>query len=197
MPGFEGLHADTQRFMHPLPIPTKHRFVHQSIRPLCTFAYAINKDSARRMLADFGHEDTRGTFAYDVRILEACRDGAYKCWSANPELVHHVDDTASEISEINGGVSAIPEAVPQTEAERDIIEAARPREVDKARARARGTPNVPCGIRTLVERMGAGRGVRTMVKAAMNMNGVCPMPIDEIDLMKGQIFERGRTDIPI
>lgn len=98
---------------------------------------------------------------------------------------------------MNGGAAAIPEEIPRTEAERIAIEAARPRDADKAKARARGTPNVTCGIRTLIERMGAGRGVRTMVKAAMTMNGVCPLSNEEIDLMKGQIFERGRADIPI
>jgi hypothetical protein len=49
-----------------------------------------------------GEEDGHGTWAYDVRLLEACRDLGWKCWSSSPELFHHKDEYDSAITEING-----------------------------------------------------------------------------------------------
>jgi hypothetical protein len=40
--------------------------------------------------------------AYDVRVLEACRDLGLRCWSVAPELMRHLD-AESEIASIDTG----------------------------------------------------------------------------------------------
>lgn len=205
MSAFQGLHIDTQRFLQHMPIPPHHRLVHQSLRPLCTFAYAVTKASAARILKDFSTEEQdHGTVAYDVRILEACRDLGWRCWSANPELFHHLDDQASEIQAINGpkpadtDLDASPNADAQKSNElKPKEDGEKPSPEDTAKARARGTPNVACGIRTLVERMGANQNVREMVKLASEVDGMCPIPLEELDMMRAQIVERGRNGLPV
>lgn len=184
MPSYEGLHVDTQRFFYPLPVPSHHRILHRSQRPLCTFAYAVTKASARRILADFSHEeDKAGTWAYDVRILEACRDLAWKCWSVNPELFHHMAEHASEIQAANAGKPLFPGREPDA--------------AQKARGKARGTPNIACGVRGIAEKLGKGAKTREVVRLAAQVDGLCPVPGDEVDGMRGQIEIAGRADLPI
>jgi hypothetical protein len=189
MPSFQGLHIDTQHFLAPLPIPAKHRIVHRSQRVLCTFAYAVTRDSARRILKELSSEETEhGTQAYDVRILEACRDLGWKCWSVNPELFHHLDDQSSEIKVVGG---------PQRESFMKKILDPGPSPEDTRRAQARGTPNVGCGIRHIVEKMKGKdeQALRETVKVAREVDGLCPISQNEIDLMKAEIVEKGRTDL--
>lgn len=84
-------------------IAAHQRMLHRSKNPLCSFAYAINRASATRLLAELSHEEKdHGSWAFDVRLLEACRDLDWKCWTANPELFHHQDEHDSSITEING-----------------------------------------------------------------------------------------------
>jgi hypothetical protein len=174
--------------------------IHQSIRPLCTFAYAVTRRSAARILADFAtEEENHGTQAYDVRILEACRDLGWKCWSANPELFHHLDDQASEIQALNlplrageaGGAPPPREGLSSSTPSSET--STKPTLEDVAKSRARGTPNVGCGIRGLVERLGASKRVREMVRLASEVDGMCPMAMEEVDGLRGQIVEKGRS----
>lgn len=100
--------------------------VHRSVWPLCTFAYAVNRVSAQRILAEFDREEEgKGTPAYDVRILEACRDLGWLCYSVTPELFHH-NDGPSEIAELNGEASS----------------------EDGRSPRDSGAPNIACGARS-------------------------------------------------
>jgi hypothetical protein len=181
MPTFEGLHVDTQLFLYPLPVPARHRILHRSCRPLCSFAYAVTKTSAKRILAELDKEDEKhGTWAYDVRILEACRDLGWKCWTINPEVFHHLNEH-SEIQKVNGGKSLFAEASPE----------------DQKRGKARGTPNVGCGIRGIAEKLGNNKKAREIVALASQFDGLCPIPDGEIDAMRGQIVEHGRDDLPL
>jgi hypothetical protein len=185
MPTFKGLHIDTQRFVEPLSIPARHRLVHESSHPLCTFAYAVNQKSAKRILAELSHEqEDHGTWAYDVRILEACRDMGYKCWSVNPELFHHSEEHSSEIQEVNGKPLFEEEHKRLTE---DIIQ----------RGIARGAPNIGCGVRTIAEKMGSDSLTMEVVKLASKFDGLCPVPTDEIDSLRGVIDIPGRNDLPL
>jgi hypothetical protein len=43
-----------------------------------------------------------GTVAYDVRVLEACRDLGMRCWSVAPELMRHLGKE-SEIASVDLG----------------------------------------------------------------------------------------------
>ncbi|KAF2497170.1 hypothetical protein BU16DRAFT_581140, partial [Lophium mytilinum] len=72
-------------------LPDQTRLLHPSRWPLCTFGYAVTRASAARLLATYGTEGPGGCQAYDVRILEACRDHGWRCWTVNPELLHHIE----------------------------------------------------------------------------------------------------------
>jgi hypothetical protein len=99
----ERMHPETEDFLRDVGLRNKQRMVHKSKKPLCSFAYGVTRASAIRILAEFSsEEENHGTWAYDVRLLEACRDLNYKCWSSTPELFHHMDEHSSEITEVNG-----------------------------------------------------------------------------------------------
>lgn len=55
------------------------------------------------MLNDIAaREAPLGTAAYDVRVLEACRDLGMRCWSVAPELMRHLGG-GSEIADVDLG----------------------------------------------------------------------------------------------
>ncbi|KAI5197304.1 hypothetical protein E4T42_09216 [Aureobasidium subglaciale] len=101
LPSPEYMHILTRRFLREIGVPVKTRVVHKSVSPLCTFGFALSRAGAHRLLYEVaGKEPEGGSEAYDVRILEACRDLNFRCWSANPELFHH-QDAPSEIAIVN------------------------------------------------------------------------------------------------
>jgi hypothetical protein len=103
LPPLERMHPDTEDWLREVGLSHKQRMVHKSRKPLCSFAYGVTRESAKRILRDLRtEEDGHGTWAYDVRLLEACRDMGWKCYTANPELFHHMDEHDSAITEING-----------------------------------------------------------------------------------------------
>lgn len=92
LPPLREMHPYTVKFLDSIHIPEYTRMMHQSIFPLCTFGFAITRNAARRLLTEIASKEAEGgTMAYDVRVLEACRDNGFRCWSANPELFHHMD----------------------------------------------------------------------------------------------------------
>ncbi|KAK4992156.1 hypothetical protein LTR50_001334 [Elasticomyces elasticus] len=133
LPDFSNLHPNTQKFLRSIQIPEKTRIVHQSIFPLCTFGYAVTRSSAARILAIAAREADGGTMAYDVRVLEACRDLGLRCWSVNPELFHHMG-MPSEIATVNAGDG--------TEGREDDLGRVR------GQSAAGRTPNIACGARS-------------------------------------------------
>ncbi|OCK91154.1 glycosyltransferase family 25 protein [Cenococcum geophilum 1.58] len=77
------LHTKTAAFLRRLGMPEHVRLAHRSHWPLCTFAYGQRGDG--------------GCQAFDVRVLEACRDHDWRCYTVNPELFHHIE-APSEIT---------------------------------------------------------------------------------------------------
>ncbi|KAF2871347.1 hypothetical protein BDV95DRAFT_495105, partial [Massariosphaeria phaeospora] len=100
VPPFSALHPVTQSTLTTHHLPPSTRLIHRSHWPLCTFAYAVTRASARRILADYGTEGPNGCAAFDVRILEACRDKGWGCWTVEPELFHHMEGR-SEIAGVD------------------------------------------------------------------------------------------------
>ncbi|KAF2789696.1 glycosyltransferase family 25 protein, partial [Melanomma pulvis-pyrius CBS 109.77] len=87
------LTPQTHALLSALRAPPATRLLHRSHWPLCTFAYAVTRASAARILSTFGTEDAgdgTGCVAFDVRLLEACRDRGWACYTVAPELFHHV-----------------------------------------------------------------------------------------------------------
>lgn len=82
---------------------TDSRMLYRSYWPLCTFAYAVTRASAESILSAYGTEGEGGCVAFDVRMLEACRDHDWRCWTVAPELFHHVPGK-SEIASVDTGV---------------------------------------------------------------------------------------------
>ncbi|KAK7716573.1 hypothetical protein SLS57_006601 [Botryosphaeria dothidea] len=100
------MHSHTKDFLDKLGLEEGQRIIHRSKWPLCTFGYAVTRASAHRILNDLAAKETEGGCeAFDVRILEACRDLDYQCYSANPELFHHIS-APSEIADVNEGIDS-------------------------------------------------------------------------------------------
>jgi hypothetical protein len=87
----------TTHFLNKHNVGERTRMIYRSRWPLCTFAYAVTRKSAARILDTYG---TGVALAYDVALLEACRDQHWLCYSITPELFHHVE-APSEIALIN------------------------------------------------------------------------------------------------
>lgn len=93
LPDPSNLHPWTASLLENLGVPPRTRLVHASVFPLCTFAYAVTRDAALRMLKQLSLEANAddGPAAYDVAILHRCRaDDGIRCWTVNPELFHHM-----------------------------------------------------------------------------------------------------------
>ena len=93
------MHPATQHFLSYLNVPPRSRLIHRAFYPFCTFAYAVTRQSAQRIVSEFSKEKEGGISAFDVQLLEACRDG-WRCWSVVPELFHH-GYAASEIFRVD------------------------------------------------------------------------------------------------
>lgn len=61
------------------------RYVHDSTGPVCTYAYAVTRHGARKILAT---QDRHGE-GVDVWLSGACRRGEIRCITVNPEVFHH------------------------------------------------------------------------------------------------------------
>lgn len=100
LPQRDHMHLFTKTFLDGIHVPPQTRLVHKSVSPLCTFGFALTRRAAKRLLEDVAANERVKCQAYDVRILEACRDLGFRCWTTNPELFHH-QDQASLISLVN------------------------------------------------------------------------------------------------
>lgn len=134
LPPLRELHPYTMKFLESIGIGEYTRMIHQSIFPLCTFGFALTRGAAHKLLTEIAVKETEGgIMAYDVRVLEACRDFGFRCWSANPELFHHMD-MESEIADAD--VQPIGEKAGADEKGR-----LKPLRLGKA-------PNIECGARS-------------------------------------------------
>lgn len=84
------LHPWTASLLKNLGVPEHTRLVHRSVFPLCTFAYAVTRSAAHRLVEELASLESTDHSAYDVAILISCRDQGLRCWSVNPELFHHM-----------------------------------------------------------------------------------------------------------
>lgn len=123
MPDLENLHPWTRDFMRGIGASqNKQRLVHESVSPLCTFAYAITRIAAERVLTEFtisepARDPEHPCKAYDVRLLEGCRDEGLRCITVNPELFHH-SSMVSEIARVSNGDTLMVE-----ESSQEFVEA--------------------------------------------------------------------------
>lgn len=82
-------------------IPPRHRRIQKAMNPVCTFAYAITKQSAQRVLDFLGRGADE---AYDVAMQHQCVMGNLRCLVVSPQLFNH-----HEPSEESGYISIVGE----------------------------------------------------------------------------------------
>ncbi|RAL07344.1 uncharacterized protein BO97DRAFT_446936 [Aspergillus homomorphus CBS 101889] len=66
-------------------LPDGRRAVYRSYNPVCSFAYALSRAGARKVLELVG---AGGDEAFDVAVMHHCRAGRLVCFSVVPEVVH-------------------------------------------------------------------------------------------------------------
>ncbi|KAF2646802.1 hypothetical protein P280DRAFT_441174 [Massarina eburnea CBS 473.64] len=93
------LDSSTSDLLHNLAVPASTRLWHRSYWPLGSYAYAVTRASATKLLT---HYSTEKTVAFDVALLEACRDRNWDCWTLEPGLVNEFK-VPSEIATVNAG----------------------------------------------------------------------------------------------
>ena len=108
MPVSRDLHPWTRSFMEDIGALSQQRLVHESVSPLCSFAYSVTRHAAQRIVNELAHREPIRSAehpckAFDVRLLESCRDHGLRCITVNPELFHH-SGVNSEISLVSQGV---------------------------------------------------------------------------------------------
>ncbi|KAG8625330.1 hypothetical protein KVT40_007081 [Elsinoe batatas] len=90
LPLREDLHPFSQKFLNALDLSQYRRAIHTSGHPLCTFAYAVNRRSAKRILKDIAPISRPESFAFDAAMLLGCQHRGLKCFTVNPEMFHHM-----------------------------------------------------------------------------------------------------------
>jgi hypothetical protein len=167
LPAPDKVYPTTANEMNDLGVPTKHRLLHRSRSPLCSFAYAMHRTSAARLLETSSTEG-KGCKAFDVRLLELCRDWGFGCYTVNPELFHH-EVANSEIAALN--------TMGQHE---DIAKG----EEKKAHGELSPTVNIRCGARMpqLAKMMQEQdrQGKELNLDEVLRQDGGCPWdPVEE------------------
>lgn len=171
------LHTKTAAFLRQLGMPEHVRLAHRSRWPLCTFAYGVTRASARRILDQYSDEGEGGCQAFDVRVLEACRDHDWRCYTINPELFHHIE-APSEIANVDE-TEAATETATAAVAEGAGIDA----QGRLQRQTLKGTPNIACGVRHpgfYTE----DAGTLAWLKAVVGEQGVCLVDQMEEDMSR-------------
>ncbi|KAI5367245.1 hypothetical protein Slin15195_G023730 [Septoria linicola] len=88
------LHPFTASLLTAFNVPEQARVIHRSQWPLCTFGYAVTRESARRILYEIApakEDPVTPMTAYDAAMLTGCRDGPLVCYTIQPELFHHME----------------------------------------------------------------------------------------------------------
>ncbi|KAI1342424.1 glycosyltransferase family 25 protein [Xylariaceae sp. FL0016] len=70
-----------------------YRQVQYSSQTVCTFAYAVTKSSAQKVLDLTG---TGASEAFDVALEAYCRQGALRCLVINPQVFNHYEPPSEE-----------------------------------------------------------------------------------------------------
>ena len=87
-----------------LRIPDRRRAIAYGYNPVCTFAYAVTRQSAPKVLqfASSGADE-----AFDIKLMNRCWSGELVCVTVNPELMHSYNSLegagyVSEVDALNG-----------------------------------------------------------------------------------------------
>ncbi|KAL4803338.1 hypothetical protein BDV18DRAFT_144613 [Aspergillus unguis] len=83
-------------------LPPGQRAVFHSGAPICTFAYALSREGAKKVLLDVGGAKDE---AFDISLMNGCRERDLHCVSVLPELFRHYipSDNMGSTSLVNPG----------------------------------------------------------------------------------------------
>ncbi|OQD80293.1 hypothetical protein PENANT_c037G09433 [Penicillium antarcticum] len=105
-------HADYTGWAHQYlsRIPDGKRAVYWSDNPVCSFAYALSHDGARKVLELTGAGQGE---AFDVKMMGECKAGNLRCISVAPEVIHQYfppeDYRLKSLVDIGNGEAPGPE----------------------------------------------------------------------------------------
>ncbi|KAI8933424.1 hypothetical protein NX059_010039 [Plenodomus lindquistii] len=145
-PHHPSFHPQTSLFLTSLSVPAHARILHRTQHPFCTFAYGVTRSSAARIVRELVREREGGVSAFDVALLEKCRDDdgeGWRCWSVGGEVFHH-GRGRSEIGSVDWGV--YEDTSPAT-ANTPIGGEAVGRSEGEEKKDKRATWNIQCGAR--------------------------------------------------
>ncbi|MCJ1259563.1 hypothetical protein MMC24_007402 [Lignoscripta atroalba] len=80
-------------------MPPATRLVHYSTAPVCSFAYAVTRHGAQKII-DWAADERTG--AYDLQLGQGCFYKHLTCLTSNPELIHHHREGGHGYSQIDG-----------------------------------------------------------------------------------------------
>lgn len=127
--------------------------------------------------------------------MEACRDLGWKCYSANPEVFHHVDGIGSEVQRANGGTPLFrdgegPESEPWRKFQRPKVVDEEGRRLVKQDGEARkerkdpNTPNIACSARAHADAVREDGRLLGIVRKMAERPGECMVNQDKQDLRR-------------
>lgn len=95
-----------------IDLPEGHRSIYWSDQPMCTFAFAVSRAGALRILDLAGQG---GAEAYDIELQGLCRSKKLKCISVVDQLFHHYRPApefgqGSDIGNLEKGLPPPPSA---------------------------------------------------------------------------------------
>lgn len=62
------------------------RVVQRAVNPVCSFGFAVTRRGAQKILKWAGKGENE---AYDIRLMQGCKQKKLSCVVVNPELMHH------------------------------------------------------------------------------------------------------------
>lgn len=82
------------------PYPERKRYIHWSAGPICTYAYAVTGQAARKLVG----RDDHGVESFDVWLHILCKGRQIRCVTVNPELFHHHEGAGPKVSLAAGSI---------------------------------------------------------------------------------------------
>ena len=168
LPTKQNLHPLTATFLTSLGMPERTRLVHESVFPLCTFAYAVTRAAARKLITEIAPPRAPPpgeARAYDVVILRACREGRGRIVRVGPvgyDNDGHNDDDGSSHADHEKGLRCLtvnPELMHHRPGDSLIAGVDTPKDrqkkmfrppvdvaADEVVERTGETPNIECGF---------------------------------------------------
>ncbi|PSK42498.1 Procollagen galactosyltransferase 1 [Elsinoe australis] len=103
LPLREDLHPFSRKFLDAMQLPERNRAIHKSGHALCTFAYAVNRRSAKKILTEIAPISRPESFAFDDAMRSGCQHRGLKCFTVNPEIFHHMkgDSIIKQVEHLN------------------------------------------------------------------------------------------------